>query len=205
MPNYIIARDDSNSLAHHGVKGQKWGVRRYQNPDGTLTAEGKRHNDSVWKGTTSIRADKQYRKEDRAEYRRLKKENKLAYKIGNKTKEEYDEDKKEIKREYKEQRKSSNELVKELKANNSIGKSWANAAITGAGTAILERSLAEIYKAAGYKNEAVVPSLLADAAILSIPVGGLIDQSQIKKQRRINEAKYGVTYNSDGTVNEKKN
>lgn len=28
-------------LAHHGVKGQKWGVRRYQNTDGTLTAEGR--------------------------------------------------------------------------------------------------------------------------------------------------------------------
>ena len=27
-------------LKHHGVKGQKWGVRRYQNADGTLTAEG---------------------------------------------------------------------------------------------------------------------------------------------------------------------
>lgn len=29
-------------LAHHGVKGQKWGVRRYQNQDGSLTDEGRR-------------------------------------------------------------------------------------------------------------------------------------------------------------------
>lgn len=30
-------------LAHYGVLGQKWGVRRYQNPDGTLTSEGRYH------------------------------------------------------------------------------------------------------------------------------------------------------------------
>lgn len=30
-------------LAHHGILGMKWGVRRYQNKDGTLTAEGRRH------------------------------------------------------------------------------------------------------------------------------------------------------------------
>lgn len=29
-------------LMHHGVKGQKWGVRRYQNSDGSLTALGKK-------------------------------------------------------------------------------------------------------------------------------------------------------------------
>lgn len=28
-------------LSHHGIKGQKWGVRRYQNEDGSLTAAGK--------------------------------------------------------------------------------------------------------------------------------------------------------------------
>ena len=30
-----------SELCHHGIKGQKWGIRRFQNPDGTLTAEGK--------------------------------------------------------------------------------------------------------------------------------------------------------------------
>lgn len=34
-------------LYHHGILGQKWGVRRFQNSDGTYTAEGKaRRNDS---------------------------------------------------------------------------------------------------------------------------------------------------------------
>lgn len=33
---------DYNELAHWGVKGQKWGVRRYQNKDGSLTPAGKK-------------------------------------------------------------------------------------------------------------------------------------------------------------------
>lgn len=32
----------SKELQHHGIKGQKWGVRRFQNTDGSLTAEGKK-------------------------------------------------------------------------------------------------------------------------------------------------------------------
>ena len=31
----------NNELTHWGIKGQKWGVRRYQNKDGSLTAAGR--------------------------------------------------------------------------------------------------------------------------------------------------------------------
>jgi hypothetical protein len=34
---------NSSTLAHYGTKGQKWGIRRFQNEDGTLTEEGRRH------------------------------------------------------------------------------------------------------------------------------------------------------------------
>lgn len=36
---YVILNDE---LYHHGIKGQKWGVRRFQNEDGTRTAAGKK-------------------------------------------------------------------------------------------------------------------------------------------------------------------
>lgn len=39
--NYYGVQAFGDSLEHHGIKGQKWGVRRFQNEDGSLTAAGK--------------------------------------------------------------------------------------------------------------------------------------------------------------------
>ena len=43
MTTWICTRQ--NELTHHGIKGQKWGVRRFQNKDGSLTPAGKRRYD----------------------------------------------------------------------------------------------------------------------------------------------------------------
>ena len=72
-------------LEHHGIKGQKWGRRNYQNEDGTLTAAGKArygvgNGSSTGKNNKKADPDAEARREKRKNA--LKKAGKVALGIG---------------------------------------------------------------------------------------------------------------------------
>lgn len=91
--NYYYNPDE---LYHHGVKGMKWGVRRYQNKDGSLTTAGKkkqimddskaemnkaRVNKRIKNSAKAAReADKQY-KQSKKNYKKAKSDFKEQKKI----------------------------------------------------------------------------------------------------------------------------
>ncbi len=54
---------ENNELYHFGTKGMKWGIRRFQNEDGSLTEEGRRHYGySLKRGIKNIREARQKKK-----------------------------------------------------------------------------------------------------------------------------------------------
>lgn len=48
QPFKIDTKTPINQLYHHGILGQKWGVRRYQNKDGTRTPAGKKRDNQQY-------------------------------------------------------------------------------------------------------------------------------------------------------------
>lgn len=67
-------------LYHHGIFGQRKGIRRYQNPDGTWTTEGKRRRRARESSNSSEERPSKY-SEDARRYEQLK--NKKPYELSN--------------------------------------------------------------------------------------------------------------------------
>lgn len=129
-----------DELEHFGVKGMKWGVRRYQNADGTLTEAGKKRL-SNYKESETRRVTKRLAKAtdryDRAVYKRKSKGGSLPSKRENQNKaikEIYEKELKMIKKmKYKDMQSDKAAVGKQwLKAGGgSVAMATALTAITG--------------------------------------------------------------------------
>lgn len=72
-----------DEMYHHGIKGMRWGIRRFQNPDGSLTARGKSRrssSDSNDERVAAKKAAKQQRKDEKVARKAAAKQQKEAEK-----------------------------------------------------------------------------------------------------------------------------
>lgn len=95
-------------LQHHGIQGQRWGIRRYQNEDGSLTALGRRYY-----GVQERRALKEQKKQYLAD-------NKVRYKEAKDQLREFNKDPKNLFK--NKERKALKENIKEIKTDRFVAK-----------------------------------------------------------------------------------
>lgn len=81
MSNYIVGIN--GELYHHGIKGMKWGVRRYQNKDGSLTPAGKKRlSDNAGWYMNPKRDDRRTKNRKAVSEQYVNEQNKLLRKLG---------------------------------------------------------------------------------------------------------------------------
>ena len=112
-----ISAYDKNRLEHFGIKGQRWGIRRFQNEDGTLTEEGKKrytYSDGR-QSKMSLAGRLKFGKKYADEYN----ESERIKSMGGKTNKEYDQ---EARKEFKEASEQDDKMMALNKRMDSFDK-----------------------------------------------------------------------------------
>ena len=165
----------SDTLVHYGIKGQKWGVRRYQNEDGSLTSKGRSRYTSF---KTKGYAKKAQRLQNKAAEAR-------------KSKNQYTKDKASVyeykAKQYSQRAKRSQEFDERYKAEydkREAGKRFVTAALIGS----MNYDAYIKQRAAGIsKGKAMVNTFLGGSLAAAKVRSDYINQD-VKKDRADNRA-----------------
>lgn len=197
----VVPAYDKDYLEHHGILGMKWGVRRYQNEDGTLTAAGREHygNTSRHQETTKFDRKKAIAKYGHDAYALQKQAKKALIRGDEAAAKEYNklqiqnrDKQKELRREMADERVANygrntsvaGELGKSIL--RSYGLSLGAQIGTGIGTAIGGLAGLAVGNIPGAYAGAGLGAAISMAA-LSVPVASLNIQSGYVASRNISD------------------
>ena len=79
MDYIAITKKKNDHLEHHGILGMKWGVRRYQNKDGSLTEAGRKRRGEDAKKLGEIKSDIAYNTYNQYAWRKASKKRTEEY------------------------------------------------------------------------------------------------------------------------------
>lgn len=189
--NYFVEPSEGELiLAHHGIMGQKWGIRKYQNPDGTLTEAGKRRYGTVqnFNKIQNARVDAEaYKIRAKAEAKVAKKQQKIEDKRNAKLEKarQKEEDKRNLKMAKEMQKIQDKQAKKQAKIDEKYAmKSYKEQMKNAPKNSVLKRTAGE------FANNVVKPvAMNAARDMLSNMVNKKISEMGISES----EKKYAAT------------
>ena len=160
---------DNEILMHHGIKGQRWGIRRFQNEDGTRTAAGKKRERSArqqWNAERKMQrkaagSGKLFDKNESRAAKKYKEAKSAEKKALNEFDGDYDKYDKKVNAAFDKRVEAFKDSKNQFKANKTAGQKLANGLLNGPlGAGIYNNMRASGHSVAASEGAVIASTLL---------------------------------------------